>query len=353
MATRKPSHNCSIFAEKAFRLSIMRLPPRQGLVRIVLIAAIASICTTPISGQRNTIRTGVDLVVVPVSVKDGDGRFIYDLQRSDFTVLEDGRPQQIAQFSIEPLPLSVAAVVDTGIGRASLRRFANAIVSLSSSFTPMDEVGIYRFDTSVTKLADFTSSSEQIEKSLAVVQAIAERTRGPFTWTIFPGRGPGWLRWLLDFRTETRLLNDAVVTAATDLDQRASQNRKVIIVVSDGQAVHNNSSVTDVRNRLGRSQIQFYGITVSIPVIAKASSVLETYAKATGGDVYSGRTVDGMQSAFALVTEQARHQYVLSYVSSNEVSGRAPIVRKIEIKTSRPGLEVHHRPEYLQYPSSR
>ena len=127
-------------------------------------------------------------------------------------------------------------------------------------------------------------------------------------------------------------MNDAVVTAATDLDQRASQNRKVIIVVSDGQAVHNNSSVTDVRNRLGRSQIQFYGITVSIPVIAKASSVLETYAKATGGDVYSGRTVDGMQSAFALVTEQARHQYVLSYVSSNEVSGRAPIVRKIELQ---------------------
>jgi VWFA-related protein len=331
----------------------MRLQSRHGLVPLVLIAAMVSGGITPVLGQRDTIRTGVDLVVVPVSVKDGVGRFIYDLQQSDFTVFEDGRPQQIAQFSIDPLPLSVAVLVDTGMGRASLRRFANAIVSLSSSFTPTDEAGIYRFDTSVTKLSDFTNSSEQIEKSLAVVQTIAERTSGPFTWTIFPGRGPRWLRWLLDHGTETRLLNDAIFAAAADLEQRASQNRKVIIVLSDGQAVHNKSSVADVRNRLVRSQIQFYGITVSIPVVAPASSVLETYAHATGGDMYSGRTVNGMQSAFARVTEQARHQYVLSYVSSNEVSGLSSVVRKIDLKTSRPGLEVHHRPEYVQYPSTR
>jgi VWFA-related protein len=226
-------------------------------------------------------------------------------------------------------------------------------VSLSSSFTPMDEAAVYRFDTSVTKLSDFTGSSEQIEKSLAVVQGIAERTRGPFTWTVFPGRGPRWLRWLLDHSTETRLLNDAVFAGTADLEKRASQNRKVIIVVSDGQTVHNKSSVADVRSRLVQSQIQFYGITVSIPVVAVTSSVLEAYARATGGDMYSGRTVNGMQSAFARVTEQARHQYVLGYVSSNELPGVSPIVRKIEVKTSRPGWQVNHRREYLQYPSGR
>src|SRR5688500_1513011 len=111
----------------------MRLPYRQGLVRCALIVAITSVGITHTWGQRDTIRTGVDLVVVPVSVKDSDGRFIYDLQQSDFTVLEDGRPQEIAQFSIDPLPLSIAFLVDTGIGRTSLGRFANAIVALSSS----------------------------------------------------------------------------------------------------------------------------------------------------------------------------------------------------------------------------
>jgi VWFA-related protein len=156
---------------------------------------------------------------------------------------------------------------------------------------------------------------------------------------------------LIDHGTEARLLNDAVFAAAADLEQRAPQNRKAIIVLSDGQAVHNKSSVADVRNRLVQSQIQFYGITVSIPVVSRASSVLETYAHATGGDMYSGRTANGMQSAFARVTKQARHQYVLSYVSNNEVSGLSPVVRKIEVKISRSGLEVLHRRDYIQYPS--
>jgi len=87
--------------------------------------------------------------------------------------------------------------------------------------------------------------------------------------------------------------------------------------------------------------------------LSKVTSTLESYADATGGDVYSGRTEGGMQNAFALITEQARHEYVLSYVSNNEVSGSVPALRKIEVKTARPGLNVRHRREYLQYPQHR
>ena len=73
--------------------------------------------------------------------------------------------------------------------------------------------------------------------------------------------------------------------------------------------------------RLVRDQIQFYAVTVSMPVLSKVTSTLESYAEGTGGDLYSGRTESGMQNAFARITDQARHEYVLSYVSNNEVSG--------------------------------
>ena len=76
----------------------------------------------------------MDLVVVPASVKDDDGRFIYDLQQKDFAIFEDGRLQEITQLSVDPVPLSVAVLADTGIEGAALRRLANAIVSLSSAF---------------------------------------------------------------------------------------------------------------------------------------------------------------------------------------------------------------------------
>jgi hypothetical protein len=60
-----------------------------------------------------------------------------------------------------------------------------------------------------------------------------------------------------------------------------------------------------------------------------------------------------MENAFSLITEQARHQYVLSYVSNNEIAGQLPVLRKLEVKTTKPGLRVHHRTEYLQYPQRR
>jgi hypothetical protein len=101
---------------------------------------------------------------------------------------------------------------------------------------------------------------------------------------------------------------------------------------------------------LVKDEIQVYAVTVSLPVLDAGTSSLQAYANATGGEVYSGRTNTGMQDAFARITEQARHEYVLTYVSNNEVSGLLPVSRKIEVKTVRPGLKLHHRSEYLQYP---
>src|SRR5262245_16091572 len=131
--------------------------------------AIALLClalVVPALAQRDTLRTGVDLVVVPVSVKDSDGRFVYGLQRGDFTVIEDGRSQEIVQFSTEPAPLSVAVLLDTGVEGAAMRRMAESLVSLSSAFTEIDEAEIYRFDRFVTKLSDFSNSQESLERSL-------------------------------------------------------------------------------------------------------------------------------------------------------------------------------------------
>ena len=72
----------------------------------------------------------------------------------------------------------------------------------------------------------------------------------------------------------------------------------------------------------------------------------------------SGRRKRGSSSTYVetdersdpTITEQARHQYVLGYVSNNEVRGELPVVRKIDVEVNRPGLSIHHRKSYLQYP---
>src|SRR5262245_24103962 len=122
---------------------------------LLLILLIGLIALVPAVAQRDTIRTGVDLVVVPVSVRDEAGKFVYDLQQEDFSILEDGRQQQVRQFSIDPAPLSVAVLIDTGIGGTALRRFASSILSFTSTLTEADEAAVYRFDHTVSRLADF------------------------------------------------------------------------------------------------------------------------------------------------------------------------------------------------------
>jgi hypothetical protein len=68
-----------------------------------------------LSAQDFQVQTRVDLVVVPVSVRDGD-RIVGGLTKDDFAVFEDGRPQEISNFSADPQPLSAAIVIDTGMG---------------------------------------------------------------------------------------------------------------------------------------------------------------------------------------------------------------------------------------------
>jgi len=318
---------------------------------LVLLAAL------PIAAQqRDVIRAGVDLVVVPISVRDNTGKFIYDLKPEDFTILEDGRVQQISNFSIDPSPLSVAVLIDTGLGGSALRRFASSILSLSSAFTEADEAEVYRFDHIIMRLSEFTADHETLEKNLSIIKKMAEgrtdNTSSPIA--ILPGRGPRWLRWLLDRGIETKVLNDAVFTAARDLESRSADKRKIIVIISDGQAagkpVH---SLQDTRDRLVQSQIQFYGVAVGTALIEGPASILRAYADATGGDVYRARTQNAMETAFSRIMVQARHQYVISYVSNNEVPGLIAVPRQIVVKANRPDLKNIHRKSYLQFPRPR
>jgi len=78
--------------------------------------------------------------------------------------------------------------------------------------------------------------------------------------------------------------------------------------------------------------------------------VLDDYAKATGGDAYFVGSVQHIETAYATVTEEARNQYVLGYVSSNEVAGPGPVFRGIEVDVAGQNLKTLHRKGYYQYP---
>jgi hypothetical protein len=112
--------------------------PRIAIVSLLLLVLTAG-------AQDFQIRTRVDLVVVPVTVKGADDKLINGLAQDDFIILEDGQPQTITNFTIDPVPLSAAVIVDTGLSADSLMKVQQTIPALTGAFSEFDEVAVYRF----------------------------------------------------------------------------------------------------------------------------------------------------------------------------------------------------------------
>ncbi len=136
------------------------------------------------------------------------------------------------------------------------------------------------------------------------------------------------------------------------LKSRPDERRKIILLISDGQVGGAGNTQTLEKNLdlLLQNNIQVYSVAMDYALLEGPLGLLSAYGKATGGDVYSGGSTRDMETAFSKITEQARNQYVLGYVSSNEPRGCGEFLGRF---TWRPhsGQKVTHRKSYIQYPA--
>ena len=322
---------------------------------------------------RSQLRARVELVVVPVNVRDSDGKLVTGLTKEDFTVKEDGIPQTISSFSLDPAPLSAAIVVDDGMGGTALKRLVPLIEFMTSGFSPEDEMASFRYDHFVWKLSDFTSDPKVIQNSYSELAKIAESRPAQGEPGEGAAAGPGWLREIAGLITigsngppvlvptakdrpkpvpTSRILHNAIYEAATALKSRPDERRKIILLISDGQVGGAGNTQTLEKNLdlLLQNNIQVYSVATDYALLEGPLGLLSAYGKATGGDVYSGGSTRDMETAFSKITEQARNQYVLGYVSTNEPRGSRGVPREIHVETHS-GQKVTHRKSYIQYPA--
>lgn len=104
-----------------------------------------------------------------------------------------------------------------------------------------------------------------------------------------------------------------------------------------GPNEHNFDKTVDL---LVQNQIQVYGVSTQYATFGSFGE-LASYARATGGDVFPGTSTKSMETAFSRITEEARNQYVLAYVSNNRAEH--PVFRNIRVKTRPRGYTVLHR----------
>ena len=299
---------------------------------------------------RSQIRVSTDLVLVPVTARDADGEFVSGLTKDDFTVLEDGKVQQVTSFDNEPRNISAAIVIDDGVGGLALKRVASKLDILAGGFNPADETSVYRYSGIVDKLSDFSSDPKETLKSFVVISKMAE-ARPEEQHEVITG-GPGWLRSVLGVfpdgskgTAKNHVLHNAIYDAAAALQLRSQERRRVIFLISDGvdSGKANTHSLKDNIEFLFKHQIQVFAVSTDYASFGSYGS-LTNYANATGGDVLNGATDAAIEHAFVQIPEQPRRQYILGYTSNSEKSG----ARKIEVRARESNLKLTYRTGYTR-----
>ncbi len=114
-----------------------------------------------------TVKIDTDLVTVPVIATDAGGLSITDLKKEEFSITEDGVPQEIAVFGKVAAPFHVVLMIDTSESTQNrLRDIQQAALAFVEQLQPVDRVKVISFDGSVKDLNEFTSDREILRRAI-------------------------------------------------------------------------------------------------------------------------------------------------------------------------------------------
>jgi VWFA-related protein len=301
----------------------------------------------------------VSLVIVPVTVKNGAGELVTDLQQNDFRVFEDGIEQPIEAFSAEAVPLSAAILVDDDLKTGTAEKVQKTLETLAGAFSASDEVSLWRFDQVPEQISeDFIADNDKLLTQLKHIDLSSSfpgigsytMTNGPRVNTAQPP-GPAKIPAEANGHPNTKHVTDAIWAAADQLKDRPRERRKIVFLISDGQNVKNNTHKYDETLQLLLSNdISVYAVGVGEANLNRGitflgNNILSKYAHSTGGDIfYGGVSRENLEELYARVSEQARNQYTIAYSGAH--TDRSKLYHSIEVRVKRPGLSLLTRDGY-------
>ena len=314
--------------------------------------------------QAPGIKVQVNQVVVPVTVKDGEGRLVPDLRRDEFRIFEDDVEQRILSFTADPVPLSLVLLIDNDLKRNDARQVTESLDSIIAGLSASDEAFVCRFDTYVHQGHGFISDQDKLLTELKRTRLDEQPDAGPTSTAIIEsptinghsatGDAPKTPETTIIIKGQSsKALDDAVYAAAQLLKDRDPQRkrRKMILIISDGlnNPKINSNRYDAVKQDLLRYEISVYGVGVGAAVFNRRFERLAKYAKDSGGDVYYGLKSRDMEELYSRVTEEARNQYTLVYSPTG--TDRSAEYHTIEVRVKRPGLSILTREGYFSGPA--
>ena len=272
-----------------------------------------------------TIRKRVDEVNVLFIATDKHGKFVRDLNQSDFTILDDNKPpQSILNFRRETdLPLHLGLLIDVSgsvNSRFDFEQDAATSFLMHSVRAGFDKAFVVGFNTQSQMTQDFTDNVQLLSTGVH---------------KLHDGGGTA--------------LYDAIYRACKDKflkDRPDHPARKAIVIVSDGEDNQSEYSRAQAIEMAQRAEVIIYAIsTDDSGLILRGDKVLEQLASATGGRAFFPFKMKDITRSFAAIEDELRSQYIVSYKPADfDADGR---FRSIEISALKKDLQVRARKGYF------
>jgi Ca-activated chloride channel family protein len=328
-----------MFEKSAFTLKeramIVRAMLRFCCLVLLLLPneAVAQKAATPA-----TFRVSAEMVLVPVTVTDHNGKTIEGLRAEDFSVLDNQTPQQIVSFTSDDVPCSVGLVLDiSGSMRTALSAAKDVAQAFFKTANPEDEFLLLTVSTQPAALSGFTNDIEALYKSI-------EFTR------------PAGKTALID-----------TVYLGLNRMREARRPRRVLLILSDGMDNYSRYSKNELMRVAVEADVQIY--TIILDGIASGASsgaapfrpamirkpgdrgeerqgieLLEALADKTGGLHFRVRKDVEAKEAATKAGQALRNEYVIAYQLPD--SGTAGKWHRVRVKSNVPKVSVHARNGY-------
>ena len=237
--------------------------------------------------------TETRLVPLNVTVADKAGHLITNLPQSAFQVFENGVLQQIKLFRREDVPVSMGLVIDnSGSMREKRQGVESASLALVKDSNPQDEVFIVNFNDDYYMDADFTNDIKVLEQGLTKIDS----------------RGGTAMR-------------DAIWASIDHLKSKAKRDKKVILVVTDGNDNASERSLAALVRMAQEDDVLIYAIGLLSEEdkreARKAQSALNLLVESTGGQVFYPKEVSEVEKIAHQVAHDIRNQYTIAYTPGN------------------------------------
>ncbi len=271
--------------------------------------------------QQPTFRTGTRTVALYATVTDSQKRLVPDLQKEDFEIFDNEKPQTVDLFLNEIQPITVVVMLDTSASMTgNLELLIRAAEQFLIRMLPKDKGMVGAFNDKIEFFpATFTHNRDTLISSLKD----------------------------LDFGNPTRLY-DAI---AASMDRMLKvEGRRVVLVFTDGDDTNSRVGSGDVLEQARQNEVMIYAVGLrsdyfngSRQVRSKPDSGLKRLAEETGGGYFELEKTAELAPTFTRVAQELHSQYVLGFTPT-ALDGK---VHRLSVRAKKLGMSVRARKSYL------